>query len=152
MMREISAQRRQLEELRSEIGDFRKSGTEPGRQFNDHSSETPSSVGSTSFSGPGDWCPRTVLVRGWAPFGSPAAQKIDRVEYKKVANELTVLFASQPAKQCYCPCLFCREFSDFIWLKNGGGFNSCRAVQEALSAGVEANMITVRGSWAQGID
>ena len=85
---ELSAQRRLLEDLRSEIGDFRKSGVEPSRPFNDQSSETPSTVGSTNFSGPGEWCPRKVLVRGWAPFGSPASQKIDRVEYKKVANEL----------------------------------------------------------------
>ena len=41
--------------------------------------------------------------------------------------------------------LFAANFQISFGLKNGGGFNSCRAVQEALSAGVESNMITVRG-------
>ena len=37
---EISAQRRLLEDLRSEIGDFRKRDAEPGRQSSELSSET----------------------------------------------------------------------------------------------------------------
>ena len=142
---ELSAQRRLLEDLRSEIGDFRKSGIEPSRQFNEQSSETPSTVGSTNFSGLGEWCPRTVLVRGWAPFGSPASQKIDRVEYKKVANELLSCLPHSLQNNVTVRAPFAANFQISFGLKNGGGFNSCRAVQEALSAGVESNMITVRG-------
>ena len=143
---ELSAQRRLLEDLRSEIGDFRKSGIEPSRQFNEQSSETPSTVGSTNFSGLGEWCPRTVLVRGWAPFGSPASQKIDRVEYKKVANELLSCLPHSLQNNVTVRAPFAANFQISFGLKNGGGFNSCRAVQEALSAGVESNMITVRGN------
>ena len=85
---ELSSQRRLLEDLRSEIGQFRRNGVEQSRQFGDLSSDTSSTaVSSNSFS-KAEWCPRTVLVRGWAPFGSPASKKIDRIEYKKVANEL----------------------------------------------------------------
>ena len=39
---------------------------------------------------------------------------------------------------------FAANFQISFGMKNGGGFSSCRAVQEALSAGVESNMITVR--------
>ena len=85
---ELSSQRRLLEDLRSEIGQFRRNGVEQSRQFGDLSSDTSSTVGSSTSFSQAEWCPRTVLVRGWAPFGSPASQKIDRIEYKKVANEL----------------------------------------------------------------
>ena len=85
---ELSSQRRLLEDLRSEIGLFSRNGVEQSRQFGDLSSETSSTAGSSNFPVQGEWCPRTVLVRGWAPFGSPASQKIDRIEYKKGANEL----------------------------------------------------------------
>ena len=80
---ELSAQRRLLEDLRSEIGDFRRSGVEQSRQFGEQSSEASSTAGSTNSLVQGEWCPRTVLVRGWAPFGSPASQKIDRVNTRK---------------------------------------------------------------------
>ena len=85
---ELSSQRRLLEDLRSEIGQFRRNGVEQSRQFGDLSSDTSSTVGSSNSFLQAEWCPRTVLVRGWAPFDSPASQKIDRIEYKKVANEL----------------------------------------------------------------
>ena len=41
--------------------------------------------------------------------------------------------------------LFAANFQISFGLKDGGGFESCRAVQEALIAGVESNMISVRG-------
>ena len=85
---ELFAQRWLLEDFRSEIGDFRRSGAEPNRQFNEQSSKTSSTDGSTNSSGSGELSRRTELARGWAPKGSPASQKIDCVEYKKVANEL----------------------------------------------------------------
>ena len=86
-----------------------------------------------------------MLVRGWAPFGSPAAQKIDRVEYKKVANELLSCLPHDLQNNVTVRAPFAANFQISFGLKNGGGFNSCRAVQEALLAGVESNMITVRG-------
>ena len=67
---ELSSQRRLLEDLRSEIGQFRRNGVEQSRQFGDLSSDTSSSVGSSNSFSQAEWCPRTVLVRGWAPFGS----------------------------------------------------------------------------------
>ena len=48
---ELSAQRRLLEDFRSEIGDFRRSGAEPNRQSSELSSETSSTVGSTNSMG-----------------------------------------------------------------------------------------------------
>ena len=142
---ELSAQRRLLEDLQSEIGDFRRSGAEQSRQFSEQSSETSSTAGSTNSLGQGEWCPRTVLVRGWAPFGSPASQKIDRVEYKKVANELLFCLPHSLQNNVMVRAPFAANFQINFGLKNGGGFDSCRAVQEALIAGAESNMITVRG-------
>ena len=142
---ELSAQRRLMEDLRSEIGDFRRGGAEPMRQSSELPSETSSTAGSTNSMGPGEWCPRNVLVRGWAPFGSPASQKIDRVEYKKVANELLSCLPHALQNNVTVRAPFAANFQISFGMKNGGGFSACRAVQEALSAGVESNMITVRG-------
>ena len=89
---ELSAQRRLLEDLRSEIGEFRRNGVEQSRQFGEQSSNTSSTAGS-------------VVVR--APFAT--------------------------------------NFQISFGLKDGGGWDSCRAVQEALIAGVESNMISLRG-------
>ena len=41
--------------------------------------------------------------------------------------------------------LFAANYQISFGLKDGGGWESCRAVQEALIAGVESNMISVRG-------
>ena len=142
---ELSALRRLVEDQGSKIDDVRRVGAEPSRQFNELSSETSSIVGSTNSLGAGEWCPRAVLVRGWAPFGSPASQKIDRVEYKKVANELLSCLPQSLQNNVVVRAPFAANFQISFGLKNGGGFNSCRAVQEALTAGVESNMITVRG-------
>ena len=142
---ELSAQRRLLEDLRSEIGDFRRSGVEQSRQFGEQSSETSSTAGSTNSLVQGEWCPRTVLVRGWAPYVSPASQKIDRVEYKKVANELLSCLPHSLQNNVVVRAPFAANFQISFGLKDGGGFDSCRAVQDALIAGVESNMITVRG-------
>ena len=73
---------------------FRRNDVEQSRQFGDLSSDTSSTAGSSNSSAQAEWCPRTVLVRGWAPFGSPASQKIDRIEYKKVAKELLWLWCA----------------------------------------------------------
>ncbi len=149
---EFSAQRRLLEDLRSEIGDFRRSGTEPSRQLNDQSSETPSTVGSTNFSGPGEWCPRTVLVRGWAPFGSPASQKIDRVEYKKVANELLSCLPHSLQNNVSCPCSFCCEFSDFIWIEKWRRVQFVPCSSRGLVGWCGIKYDYSPWSWAQGLD
>ena len=93
----------------------------------------------------GEWCPRTVLVRGWAPFGSPASQKIDRIEYKKVANELLSCLPHCLQNNVVVRAPFAANYQISFGLKDGGGWDSCRAVQEALIAGVESNMISVRG-------
>ena len=142
---ELSAQRRLLEDLRSEIGQFRRSGVEQSRQFGDQSSDTSSTVGSANSPVQGEWCPRTVLVRGWAPFGSPASQKIDRIEYKKVANELLSCLPHCLQNNVMVRAPFAANCQISFGLKDGGGWDSCRAVQEALIAGVESNMISVRG-------
>ena len=80
-----------------------------------------------------------------APFGSPASQKIDRVEYKKIANDLLSCLPHSLQNNVTVRAPFAANFQISFGMKNGGGFSSCRAVQDALSAGVESNMITVRG-------
>ena len=142
---ELSSQTRLLEDLRSEIGQFRRNGVEQGRQFGDQSSDTSSTAGSSNFPVQGEWCPRMVLVRGWAPFGSPASQKIDRIEYKKVANELLSCLPHCLQNNVMVRAPFAANYQISFGLKDGGGWDSCRAVQEALIAGVESNMINVRG-------
>ena len=81
---ELASQRQLLEDLRSEIGSLRSNC---------------SSSGSTGSSSPGrkvspslyDWQPQNVAVRGWAPFGSRPSAKIDRIEYKKLSEEVVKL-------------------------------------------------------------
>ena len=89
-----------------------------------------------------------MLVRGWATFGSPASQKIDRIEYKKVANEANELLSCLPhclQNNVVVRAPFAANYQISFGLQDGGGWDSCRAVQEALIAGVESNMINVRG-------
>ena len=132
---ELSAQRRLLEDLRSEIGEFRRIGVEQSRQFGEQSSDTSSTAGSAKSPVQGEWCPRTVMVRGWAPFGSPASQKIDRIEYKKVANELLFCLPHCLQNNVMVRAPFAANYQISFGLKDGGGWDSCRAVQEALIAG-----------------
>ena len=141
---ELSSQRRLLEDLRSEIDLFRRNGVEQSRQFGDLSSDTSSTAGSSNSSAQADWCPRTVLVRGWAPLGSPASQKIDCIGYKKVANELLSCLPHCLQNNVVVRAPFAANFQISFGMKDGGGWDSCRAVQEALIAGVESNMINVR--------
>ena len=61
---ELGSHRQLLEELRSEIRLLRHSGVDHTKLPNDTSSEAASSTGSFT---PAEWCPKTVLVRGWAP-------------------------------------------------------------------------------------
>ena len=76
-----------------------------------------------------------------APFGSPASQKIDRIEYKKVANELLSCLPHFLQNNVMVRAPFAANYQISFGLKDGGGWDSCRAVQEALIAGVESNMI-----------
>ena len=98
------------------------------------SSETSSTAGSSNFSVQGEWCRKTVLVRGWAPFGSPASQKIDPIEYKKVANEFLSCLPHCLQNNVMVRAPFAANFQISFGLKDGGGWDSCRAVQEALIA------------------
>ena len=142
---ELSSQRQLLEDLRSEIGLLRRTGVEQSRQFGDLSSDTTSTAGSSNSFTQADWCPRTVLVRGWAPFGSPASQKIDRIEYKKVLNELLSSLPHCLQNNVVVRAPFAANYQISFGMKDGGGRDSCRAVREPLIAGVESNMINVRG-------
>ena len=85
---ELSSQRRLLEDLRSEIGHFRRNGVEQSRQFGDLSSGTSSTAGFSHSSAQAE----CVRERCWYVVGllsaRPRRKKIDRIEYKKVANEL----------------------------------------------------------------
>ena len=74
---ELESQRQLLEELSSEIRLLRHEGLSHAKQTNDASSDTYSYADSFT---PAEWCPRSVLVRGWAPFGAVASCKIDRIE------------------------------------------------------------------------
>ena len=102
---ELDSQRQLLEELRSEIRLLRHSGFSNTKPASDSSSETASTVGSFTQA---EWCPKSVLVRGWAPFGSAASSKIDRIEYKKVANELLCCLPSGLQNNVIGPCTVCR--------------------------------------------
>ena len=78
----------------------------------------------------------------------PRRKKIDRIEYKKVANEANELLSCLPhclQNNVVVRALFAANYQISFGLKDGGGWDSCRAVQEALIAGVESNMINVRG-------
>ena len=142
---ELSSQRQLLEDLRSEIGLLRRTGVEQSRQFGDLSSDTTSTAGSSNSFSLAEWCSRTVLVRGWAPFGSPASQKIDPIEYKKVANELLSCLPHCLQNNVVVRAPSAANSQISFGMKDGGGWDSCRAVREPLIAGVESNMINVRG-------
>ena len=86
-----------------------------------------------------------MLVRGWAPFGSAASSKIDRIEYKKVANELLSCLPLELQNNVMVRAPFAANHQISIGIKDGGGWDSCRAVQLALCAGIETNAIEARG-------
>ena len=53
------------------------------------------------------WQPQSVLVRGWAPFGCRPSAKIDRVEYKKLSEELLKLLPDCLRNQVVVRAPFC---------------------------------------------
>ena len=89
--------------------------------------------------------PANVVGTWLGPFGSPASQKIDRIEYKKVANELLSCLTHCLQNNVMVRAPSAANYQISFGLKDGGGWDSCSAVQEALIAGVESNMINVRG-------
>ena len=139
---ELESQRQLLEDLRSEIRLFRHEGLRHAKQANDSSSDTSSTADSFT---PAEWCPKSVLVRGWAPFGAAASCKIDRIEYKKAANELLSCLPLALRNNVMVRAPYAANHQITFGVKGDGGWESCRAVQLALSAGIESNAIEVRG-------
>ena len=66
-------------------------------------------------------------------------------DYKKVANELLSCLPHCLQNNVVFRAPFAANFQISFGMKDGGGWDSRRAVQEALIAGVESNMINVRG-------
>ena len=82
---ELDSQRRLLEDLKTEVS-LQENSFDTGRMSCDTSSDTTS--GSSLRS---EWCSQNVLVRGWAPFGSRRSSKTDRIEHKKLCEDLLSL-------------------------------------------------------------
>ena len=61
----------------------------------------------------------------------------------RVANELLSCLLHSLHNNVTVRAPFAANFQISFRLKNGGEFNSCRNIQEALIAGVESNMISV---------
>ena len=74
-----------------------------------------------------------------------ASQKIDRIEYKKVANELLSCLPLGLQNNVVIHAPFAANHPISFGIKDAGGWDSCRALQMALIAGIETNTIEVRG-------
>ena len=80
-----------------------------------------------------DWQPQNVLVRDWAPFGSRPSAKIDRIEYKKLSEELLPLLPN---------CLRNQDCGARSFLL---AVDQCLEIRDVLSAGTEHHGMLVRG-------
>ena len=78
-------------------------------------------------------------------FGAAASCKIDRIEYKKAANELLSCLPFALRNNVMVRAPYAANHQITFGVNGGGGWESCRAVQLALSAGIESNAIDVRG-------
>ena len=138
---ELESHRQLLENLKTEVSLLRKSSFDTGKMSCDTSSVTPSTVGSASQSG---WCPQNVLVRGWAPLSSRPSSKIDRIEYKKLYEDLLCLLPTGLQNKVVVRAPFAANHQISLWIK-GGGWDMCREVSNALIAGIDHHRLQVRG-------
>ena len=130
---ELASQRQLLEDLLTEVSLLRESGTGLGRMDSDPPSDTPSPVGSSSVS-LYERYPQIVQVRGWAPFGSRPAAKIDRIEFEKLTEDLLSMLPTCLQNQVVVRAPFAAFFQLVLGIKG-----------DALSAGIEHRGLMVKG-------
>ena len=84
------------------------------------------------------------------PYSCVAGLPLDQLRQKKltvlkVANELLSCLPHGLQNNVVVRAPFAANHQISFEIKDGGGWDSCRAVQLALSAGIQTNMIEVRG-------
>ena len=137
---ELASQRQLLEDLRTEITLLRGGSTDgPPRSASPFDSP---SVGWSASSN--DWQPQHVLVRGWAPFGSCPSAKIDRVECKKLLEDLLQLLPDCFRNQDVVRASFAANYHLVLGVK-GGGWNHCKEIRDVLGLIVQQNGMRIRG-------
>ena len=88
---------------------------------------------------------RTCSCAVSAPIGSRPSQKIDRLEYKRLSDELLSMLPTCLRNDVVVRAPFAANYQVSLGIKGGGGWDSCREARDALFAGIEARMLEVRG-------
>ena len=138
---ELASQRQLLEDLRTEITLLRRGSTD-GSSGSGSPCVSPSSVEWSASSN--DWKPQNVLVRGWQPFGSRPSAKIDRVQYKKLSEDLLNLLPDCLRNQVVVGAPFAANYQLVLGVK-GGGWDQCKEIRDVLSLEVQHNGMRIRG-------
>ena len=85
-----------------------------------------------------------MLVRGWPPFGSRPSAKIDRVEYKKLSEDLLNLLPDCLRNQVVVRAPFAANYQLVFGVK-GGGWDQCKEIRDALSLILQKKGMRIRG-------
>ncbi len=97
-----------------------------------------------SVAGSEEWQPRGVIVRGWAPFGCPAKQRIDDGRAKELTRQLLDLLPDSLRAQCKPAVPYATNHQ--IFLSIHGAFGSCRLLADTLNAKIMEKGIRVNGN------
>ena len=97
-----------------------------------------------SAAGSEEWQPRGVIIRGWAPFGCPAKQRIDDGRAKELTRQLLDLLPQDLRGQCKPAVPYATNHQIFIAIP--GGFGSCRQLADALNAKITEKGIRINGN------
>ena len=106
-----------------------------------------SKAGSWAGSNAGDreeWRPRGIVVRGWAPFGTPASRRIDDTAAKKLVTELIAMLPLAYQGRCRPTVPFATNHQVYIGIDKGG-FSECQAVAEILQQKIDQKKYQVKG-------
>jgi len=152
--RRIEAMRTTLDDLRQEPAEIRKAGVATAAAASAASapaggaaarstSLAGASTAASSAGGAGEWTPRSVLVRGWAPFGAGPASKLNKAEYKVAGDKLLNFLPLALRAQVSVAAPYVLNHQITMYLREASS-DLCHRVREALQDGIERASYTIR--------
>jgi hypothetical protein len=105
---------------------------------------TSSTAASTAGGDAGGWVPRGFIVRGWAPFGCPARQRISREQAKRAIADIVGMLPEMHKAVVRPAEPFATNHQLFFAVP--GGWDACRRVADIVKAKFEERRFTISGS------
>ena len=98
----------------------------------------------SSMGGNTEWTPKTVLVRGWAPFGAPPSAKLNKVDYKCAGERLRDFLPLALKAQVSLAAPFALNHQVSFIVRDASS-DLCHRIREALQDGIARNDYVIKG-------